>query len=190
MTKTAPAYTHMHSALTSAVWVEDDAVIVSDDWMVFLDTSLERWEVYVDAVGKRTFISPDTWESFDGPAEVAFEDEFVDAYRGGEVQEMRFIVASDNSPYAVAARKAAAAQQTDAVKAKDRLTDLTERADALIVQAAGLNARPTEVQLQVFSVRHARIAEDMAALEAELARLRGKIALAGVALVDVTTTAT
>lgn len=184
---TAPAFTYRHSGLRSARFLAEDAVLVAGDWMVFTDSSLNRWEVYIDGVNQRTFVNADTWESFDGAAEVAFEADFVDAYRDRKVREMRFIT-TDAGPYAAAARQHAADRGTDVVRAKDRLTDLSGRADGLIIQAAGLNQAPTETQLQIFAVRHAKLVEEMQALELDMAKLRGKVSLAGVALVDAATT--
>lgn len=180
---TTATYSHVHSSLPSAVFKEEDAVLGVDDWMVYLDESLERWEVYVDGIGRRTFVSSSTWDNLDGAAENAFEKDFVHAYLDRKVREMRFIN-TDAGPYGVAARAYAAAQGTDTVRPKDRMVDLAERADSLVVQAASLNRKPTEVQLQTFAVRHARMVEEMAALEADLVRLRSKVDLAGLAVAD------
>lgn len=182
----APAFTYRHSGTRSARFLAEDAVLVADEWMVFTDTSLNRWEVYVDGKNKRTFVNADTWEGFDGAAEVAFEADFIDAYRNREVREMRFIV-TDSGPYGAAARKHAADKGVDVIRAKDRLTDLSERADGLVIQAASLNQAPTETQLQIFAVRHAKLVEELQVLEADMAKLRGKVSLAGVALVDAAT---
>lgn len=185
-TATAPAYTYRHSGLRSARFQPENAVLVVDDWMVFTDTSLTRLEVFVDGVNRRTFLNADTWDSFDGPAEVAFEADFITAYAERKVREMRFLV-TDAGPYGAAARKQAAAEGTDVVMAKDRLTELCERADSLIIQAASLNKTPSELQLQTFAVRHAMLVDDLHALEAVMDQLRSKVGLAAVALVDAST---
>lgn len=187
MAATAPAFTYRHSGTRTGRFPAEEAVLVVDDWMVFLDRSLNRWEVYVDGINRRTFVNPATWASFDGETEVAFERDFVDAYADRRVREMRFICL-DAGPYGEAARKQAASEGTDVVRGKDRITDLMERAAGLIVQAASLNASPSEAQLQVFAVRHATIASDLQELEADLAKLRSQVSLAGAALVDASST--
>lgn len=182
MAAAAPAFTYRHSGQRSALFLAADAVLVAGDWMVFTDSSLNRWEVYVDGVHQRTFVNADTWESFDGPAEVSFEADFIDAYRHRAVREMRFIT-TETGPYAAAARQQAANKGTNTIRAKDRITDLSERAEGLVLQAASLNRTPSELELQIFAVRHASLVQDMVALENDLARLRSKIDTAGVALV-------
>lgn len=186
MTTATPAFTYRHSGLRSGRFPAEAAVLARDDWNVFTDASLNRWEVFVDGLNRRTFVNPDTWDSFDGVAEAQFEADFIDSYLDRRDREMRFIC-TDSGPYGAAARAQAAAQQVDVVRAKDRLTDLIERADALVIQAASLMQKPTESQLQLFAVRHANVLEDLAALEADMARLRAKVDLAGTALVDVST---
>ena len=58
--------------LASARFDLADAVEVdtrnSETWAVYLDASLSRWEVFIDAPNGRVFVSEDTWDSLDGPA--------------------------------------------------------------------------------------------------------------------------
>lgn len=179
-----PAFTYRTSGSRSGVFLAEDAVLAAGEWMVFTDATLNRWEIFVDALHQRAFVNPDTWESFDGPAEVAFEADFIEAYTESRVREMRFI-SFESGPYADAARRQASEHGTDTVRAKSRMAEVAQLADSLVLQAAGLNAAPSELQLQIFAVRHSQAVADLAQLEADLALLRSKVSLAGLALVDV-----
>lgn len=181
---TSPALGHVHSALASAQFNLADAVHVDsrdgDVWAVFLDASLRRWEVFVDAVNGRVFVAPETWEGLDGPALVAFEDDFVLAYRGTDTRELRVL---QDEVYQAGARRRAVREGTAFATPADRVTDLQRRADEAVVAAAGINEAPSAAQLQVFALRHAQLVEDLAALEADMARLRSAVDLSASALV-------
>lgn len=181
---TGPPLTHQHTALASASFDVEDAIWAGRGWAVYLDDTLALWEVYVDAVGQRTFVSSDTWEILDGPAEVAFVDDFVDAYRRSDTRALVFIDTTDRGPYGKAARRALAVQGVVVMPGKDRLTDLVERTTALSVEAAGINGAQSAYQRQVFAVRHAVLAQDLARLEQELAQARSAFGLATCALYD------
>ena len=169
----------MHTALASVTFDEADAVWVEAEWAIYLDDSLGRWEVYIDAVGQRTFLSSDTWEGFDGGALAAFVSAYARDYYTdcSDTREMRRIDISPGGPYAKSARKAAKTQGVDTIVTADRLTSLAQRAQALAVQAAGINGAPSALQRQVFAVRHVAVAQELAALEQEVARLRSAVEL-------------
>lgn len=182
---TTTTFTHHHTGLASATFLSQDAVWVVGEWCVFADASLLRYEVYIDGPNRRVFVHADTWESLDGPSTVAFQEEFIEAYEGRQVTEMQFLV-TDSGPYGVAARAEAIAQGVADARAKDRLVDLAERADSLVIQAASLNQAPRKAQLQAFAVRHACLHQDLAQLEREMDRVRALVGLAGTALIDLT----
>lgn len=180
---TAPSYSHVHSALASAHFDIDDSVLsdTRDDgtWAVYLDSSLGRWEVFVDAVNGRVFVAPETWDGLDGSAQVAFKADFIAAYRGTGKRELRTLT---DEVYQAAARRRAAAEGTAFPVATDRIHDLKARVSEAVVAAAGINSTDSLAQRQVFALRHAAIVEDLTALEAELARLRGAVEFSARAL--------
>lgn len=175
--------THSHS-MVIAQWPAEP-LHTHDDWNVYPDDSLERWEVYVDVDRQRTFVHQDTWDTiaWDPRAQQTFFSTYVDVE--GETG-MRFIVA-DVGPWVDAVRKEAVAAGTNVPEKKDRLQSLTERAQALILQAASLNQSATEGQAKTFSVRYSTLAGELAVLEQELARARGLVELAATAVVDAAT---
>jgi hypothetical protein len=148
------------------------------EWAVYLDDSLPRWEVFVDAANGRTFVNGDTWKDLDGQARVMFKDDFVGAYRGTSKRELRVLT---DDVYQGAARRRAYAEGT-AEPGRDRIADLQQRAQEAVIAAAGLNQAPSAAQLQVFATRHAALVEDLAALEDQMARLRGAVELSASAL--------
>lgn len=180
-----PALTHMQSGLLSVDWSGERSVVDDDGWKLYLDGSLQRWEVYVDVENQRTFVSRDTWETIagHGPARTVFLAQYVWTSMGGT--GMRFVV-SDAGPYAEAARKQAEAAGTATPAAKDRLRALNEQARSFVVQAASLNTMATPGQASTFALRYARLRAELADLERELEVARGLVDLAGSALVDAT----
>lgn len=85
---------------------------------------------------------------------------------------------SEGGPYAKSARKAAKTQGVDTIVTADRLTSLAKQAQALaLALAAGINGAPSALQRQVFAVRHVAVAQELAALEQEVARLRSAVEL-------------
>ncbi len=178
-----PAYSHVHSALASARFDVQDAVWSERrdgvEWAIYLDDSLARWEVYIDAPNGRTFVSSDTWDGLDGVARVAFKDDFISVYRGSDKRELRTLT---ESVYQAGARRRAMLEGTAYPVGSDRIADLQRRADEAVVAAAGLNQAPSAAQLQVFAMRHAQLVEDLAALEAQVGRLRSAVDLSASAL--------
>lgn len=179
----APSYSHVHSALASAHFDLADAVLADtrDDgtWAVYLDTSLARWEVFVDGVNGRVFVAPETWDGLDGPAQVAFKADFVKAYRGTGKRELRVLT---DEVYQAGARRRAAAEGTSFPVATDRLHDLKARVGEAVVAAAGINSANSAAQRQVFALRHAALVEDLTALEDELAKIRSAVEFSARAL--------
>lgn len=170
---------HLLSTSPSADFAAMAFVLDSDGWRVYLDDSLERWGVYVDTDNHRTFVHPDLWTTLLwGPAKVQFCQDFVWTATSG----MRFLI-RDSGIYGEAARREAQRMGTDVPLAKERLADLTDRANALIVQAISLNAQPTEVQQQTFAVRYTQLHEEFVSMEAEMDKVRGLIDLASAALI-------
>lgn len=176
-------YGHVHTGLASARFDSSDAVTVTTirgtEWAVYLDESLPRWEVFIDATNGRVFVSRATWDSLDGKARVAFEDDFMLAYTGTDKVELRQLT---DEVYQAGARRRAALEGTAHVAPGDRITELQRRADEAVAAAAGINGAPSVLQLQVFAVRHAQLSEDLAALEADMARLRAAVEVSGSAL--------
>lgn len=180
------AANHIRAALAAIDWDERACAVEDFGWSIYVDSSLDWMMAYVEAIeidgdpGGRIVISEDTWET------LAYDDEaldyFLEEMRAGG-SGMKFIV-QDVGPYARAVRAEAKAKGTDVVMAKDALTELGERAHALLIQAASLNASPTPVQRQTFAVRYAKIAADFAQLELRLGHLAAEIELAGTALFD------
>jgi hypothetical protein len=183
---TAPAFGHVHSGLASAKFDLADAVVVDQrsggTWAIFLDSSLARWEVFIDAPNGRVFTAPETWESLDGPALVQFEDDFIRAYRGSQTRELRVL---RDEVYMAGARARAAQEGTSHAPEGDRLRALQGRADEAVTAAAGMHGAASAAQLQVFATRHAALVDDLTALEEELARVRSAVDLAASALVRV-----
>ncbi len=179
----APAYGHVHTSLASARFNVDDAVWseirTECTWAIYMDNSLSRWEVFVDAEHGRVFTSEETWDSLDGEAQVAFTNDFVRAYKGTNRRELRVLT---DAVYQSSARARAQAAGTAHVAPEDRLRDLQRRAQEAVVAAAGVSRARSASQLQVLAQRHAALVEDLAVLEAELGRARSAVALAGSAL--------
>lgn len=182
-------YSHHHSALASAQFDLQDAVLArswdGEDWGVYLDDSLARWEVYIDATSGRVFTSEASWHSLDGPATVAFVADFITAYRGTGKRELRTL---SDEVYQSAARARAAQEGTAHPQPGDRIAGLQARAELAVVAAAGLaglSGRHSALQLQVFAVRHAQLEEDLLDLERAMARLRSAVDLSACALRDV-----
>lgn len=180
------AANHIRAALAAVDWDERACAVENFGWSIYVDSSLEWMMAYVEELdidgdpGGRIVISEDTWET------LAYDDEaldyFLDEMRVGG-SGMKFIV-TDAGPYARAVKAEAKAKGTDMVMAKDALTELGERAYALLTQAASLNAAPTPVQRQTFAVRYAKLTADFAQLEVRLGYLAAQIELAGTALFD------
>lgn len=174
-----PAFSHVQSNLPSAVFNTADAVWVVNDWRVFLDDSLARWEVFIDATNHLIFVSEATWDGLNGRARVRFEDDFMASYEGSDKRELRTLT---DAVYQDSARRRAAAEGTALATPRDRIADLQQRADEAVVAAAGAGGAPSARQLQVFALRHAQLAEDLAALEEDMARLRSAVDLSASAL--------
>lgn len=166
---------HHHSALASANFDLTKAVMAWDDWYVYLDDTLSRWEVYLDGPNARAFLSAETWESFDGAAEHAF---IVDHLSDDSASKLVVLNTDDGGPFAKAARNMARQTGTDVIKVGDRLTDAGQRATDLAVAAAGMDSASSALQRQVFAVRHAEVAQDLDRLERELAQARSALGLA------------
>lgn len=154
-----------------------------DDVMVVKGAAMEHMTAFVDVRSDGVtliYTSPATWDTLSYDMDAC--DQFVaDMVAGGD--GMKFIVA-DRGPYLAAVRKQAHAEGTDVVAAKDAITDLMERANALVTQAASLNAKPSKVQQQTFSVRYAALQADLRKIETKLNDARGLVDLAAGALWD------
>jgi hypothetical protein len=152
-------------------------------WKVYLDLALEPFMAYVDDAESRMVVSPYTWEvlSEDLDASRQFIDDMIEGGSG-----MHFVVA-DAPPYRGAVRKHAERKGTDVSQVKDPLTQLAEQINALVVQAASLNASPTALQQQVFATRYATAQADFAKLEDQIDGLRAMLDLAATAIYDTTT---
>lgn len=170
----------MRQALHQINWDERRPAMRCDGWAVYLDDSVQYFAAFVDDVNKRIITSDKTWTTLSYDADAL--DCFLDDMQVGGLG-MHFIGA-DADPYSRAVREEAKVTGGDVVRAKDALTQLTEQAKALVVQAASLNAGATDVQAQAFAVRYARLREDYADIERRMAQLRASIDLAGTAIVD------
>lgn len=182
------AANHMRAALSAVDWNKRKCALQEDNWFVYLDDSLDWMVVYVDEQvdnGKSTgriVISEATWETLHH--DPGAMDDFVDEMKAGG-SGMKFVV-TDKGRYNTAVRNQAKAEGTDVTKGKDALTQLGDKATALVMQAASLNAKPTLVQQQSFAVRYAAMLNDYAAIEDRLRLIRAQIELAGAALYDIT----
>lgn len=175
------AANHMRAALADLDW-DDSKVIYEDDWKVYIDEVVETMVAYVDADNERIVVSQETWDIL--CCDVDASDQFLaDMTAGGS--GMRFIVV-DREPFRSAVREHARQKGNHVTKGKDAITQLTEQANALVVQAASLNTAPTSMQQQVFAVRYAQLQEQMTQLEDRMDALRGLLNLAGTALYDTT----
>lgn len=175
------AANHVRAALAQLDWDDHKIVYEDSDYRVYLDDALEPFTCYVEHAAKRMVISPDTWDVLG--CDVDASDAFMaDMIQGGT--GMHFVV-TDKDPYRRAVRKHAERTGTNVTQAKDAITELTEQANALVVQAASLNTAPTSMQQQVFAVRYATMQVQMEALEERMNQLRGLVDLAGTAVFDV-----
>lgn len=153
---------------------------------VYRGDALDHFTAFVDRDDPeqvRVYVSKATWDTlnYHGPAVTQFVDDMKEAAMG-----MQFVVV-DRPPFRDAVRNQAKAEGTDLVQAKDAITQLTERANALVLQAASLNAAPTALQQQTFAVRYALLQQEFNDLQARMDGLQDLIGLAGAALYDTTT---
>lgn len=162
-------------------------MLCTDELVVRLGEQLEHMTAFVAPKDQltgmhRVYISEATWETLNySPAAV---DQFVeDMMIGGT--GMKFIVA-DRGPVRGAILAEAKAKGTDVVVGKDAITELTEKVNSLVLQAASLNRTPSEVQQQAFAVRYAQANADFAALQERMSGLADLLGLAGAALYDIT----
>lgn len=173
---------HIRAALAQLDWAEEKIVYEDDDFRVYLDDALDAMTCFVDQDNRRMVVSQQTWDIL--ACDVDASDAFMaDMMQGGT--GMHFVV-TDKDPYRRAVRKHAARKGNDVTQAKDAITQLSEQANALVVQAASLNASPTAIQQQVFAVRYATLRTEMEALEERMDMLRGLVDLAGTAIYDTT----
>lgn len=182
------AANHTRAALAAVDWDERQCVLQRDLWSVYLDDSLDWMVAYAEecdvdgAPGGRVVIGSSTWATlnYDNAAPDAFLDDMEIGGTG-----MKFVV-TDRGAFQRAVRAEAAAKGNDDPRAKDALTELGERANALVIQAASLNAAPTPIQRLVFAVRYAQLVEDLAKLESRVEAVRARVDLAGTAIYDTT----
>jgi hypothetical protein len=176
-----PPLGHLQSAAEWADWAAQPFVLDDDGWRVYLDTSLGRWDVHVDQQRRRTFLNPALWEALEAHpvAMEAFIAEHLHVTTGGP----RFVTV-ETGPYRDAAVVLARRQGVDSPVPKDRLQDLGERVQSLLVQAVSLNEKPTPGQQALFTERYAELLGVCEALETELRHTRSNLNLATVAMRD------
>lgn len=170
---------HLRAALDKVRWDKRTAVLVWKGHSFYEDDALPMGAVYVIAAEKRVIVSSETWTTlgFDGEALRQFMSDMVEGSGG-----MKFLTL-DAGPYARAVVKEAEKMGTNIPARSELLNELAVEADSLLTQAAGLQ-HATPVQLQIFSVRYAELAEKMDAAEAEFKRVRALVDLAGAAVAD------
>lgn len=179
---------HVRQGLATAMAEDEQGVLLRiDEMVVRLGEQLEHMTAFVapkvpETGVHRVYISQATWDTLNySPPAV---DQFIeDMMIGGT--GMKFIVA-DRGPVRHAILAEAKAKGTDVILGKDTITDLTEKANSLVVQAASLNRTPSEVQQQAFAVRYATLMQDYTALQERMAGLGDLLGLAAAALYDTT----
>lgn len=152
-------------------------------WLWNTHDLMDQNQVWVCRERHIVCMHPELWRTlqYDERSMTRFK---IDVTGGAMADGMSFVVV-DAGPYAVAAKKRAAAEGTDVVMAKDALTQLTEAAESLIIQACGLNNGATVGQLEIFASRYHLITSQLEELEARMAKLRSTVGLAGTALMDI-----
>lgn len=173
------ARNHIRAALDKVRWDKRIPVMEWNGHQFYVDDALPAGAAYVKSNEKRIIVSTETWTTlgFDGEALREFMRDMVEGSGG-----MKFLTL-DAGPYARAVQTEAVKMGTNVPAAGDLLHGLALEADSLLTQAAGLQSA-TPVQLQIFSVRYAELAEKMEAAEREFARVRALVDLAGAAVAD------
>lgn len=178
------AANHVRSGLANTM-EEQFLLIQLGDLYIFRGEAMGHLTAFVEHEDGTTkiYLSSATWNTlnYHGPAVEQFITDMREACAG-----MQFIVA-DRAPYRDAVLKQAKAEGTDVIRGKDAITQLTEKANALVLQAASLNQAPTAVQQQAFAVRYALLRQELAELQTRVDGLGDLIDLAGSALYDTTT---
>jgi hypothetical protein len=145
-------------------------------WRVFCSTVLQPECAYSKPAQHVIVVHPDTWRvlSLDTKAQATFLTNMTQGAGG-----MKFL-ALDTGAMSELARADAAP-----VMAKDLLTQVAEESQALIVQASGLAAGASVLQMQVFMSRYAEVQRKLSEAELLLAKARSLVDLAGDAISSV-----
>lgn len=180
------AMNHLRAAL-DATWDDDRMVLRELDISIYLDDVLDWFHAYVTSTTDDNgdphivaIVSEATYETLNYEAEAL--ERFVDDMRAGG-PGMKLIM-RDVGPFAAAIKAQAKDTGTDVTMAKDALTDLDERTESLLIQAASLNKDPAPIVRQSFAIRYVQLQADHKALTERLAKIEAKIELAGVAMFE------
>ncbi len=145
------------------------------EWMV--TPHLKHMEMYFDQANQRVGMNDQTWTTL-GFANGMEEVEAMIENRA--VNGMTFLV-TDSGPFQRSLVAEAKVAGRDKPEAKDPITQIEEKANALIVQAAGMN-NATPFQMEIFSVRFADMQRELVALQDRMDRVAGMVQLAGLAV--------
>lgn len=147
------------------------------DWMI--TPHLKHMECYFDQDEQRVGMNEQTWTTL-GFAHGMEEVEVMIENRA--VNGMTFLV-SDAGPFRRSLVEEAKAAGRDKPEIKDPITQIEQDAQALIVQAAGINGA-TPFQMEVFTMRYAEMQRKMADLQERMDRVAGTVQLAGLAVAE------
>lgn len=153
-------------------WETAKQVQYSDGVSWLLTKHLKHMECYFDQFGRRIAMSEQTWTTLT----FAHGEAHVGAMMKNGVSGMTFLVA-DASPFADCLLAEATSKGLDRPQVKDLLVQLEEKANALIVEAAGLAS--SAVQTEIFAVRIGELNAAFADVQDRMAKVAALIDLAG-----------
>lgn len=167
---------HLRDRLRRTRWAERSPVLHADGWAVYVDVGdMPQWNAWVRRDERITVISTETWLilSGHGPALVRFLTDVIGWPKEG------LIYLPLDGVYRDAAVAYSKATGTDIVRGKDALTALEERTQRLMNYAADLLESPDNALLvQTVLGEMIVVADDLAAFEARLDRVKSMVAVA------------
>ena len=169
----------MRARMSKVDWSKQSPVMMYMDCKIYVHRDLEPGHFFVSNVNDVIVMGRETWATL-GHDSVALHGVLRDMALGTD--GMRFINVQAAGPYRDAARQEATDVKTDVIHAKDAITLLTERCNKLIVNAAGLINKPTDLQLRIFWNELAEIDEELDRVRAEFKRLEATVELAKTAV--------
>lgn len=167
---------HLRDRLMRIRWHERRPVMNVDGWAIYVDPGdMPVWNAWIRRGLQIACVSTETWLILSGfgPALQRFIDDIVQWPKDG------LIYLPIDGLYRDAAIRYSHVTGNDVVRGKDALTALEERAKRLLNHASDLVDHPHDgVLTQTVVSELIEVADDLADIEARLARLRAVVSVA------------
>lgn len=169
---------HLRDRLARTRWNERRPVMTLHGWSIYVDPQdMPTWNAWIRREDRIVVVGSETYLILSGHAQALarFTKDFVDWPKDG------LIYLPIDGSYRDAAVLYSKLTGNDVARGKDAITALEERSERLLAHASDLVASPDDHVLHQTVVSElALVADDLAELEARMAKLRTVVDLAGI----------